>query len=296
MRQIIKNAIKKYSEISGVVLGIALIGVGGYYLWVSYAQNAIFEKKIGELQISLEKSYETIEQLSHEKKELSEALYSEQEKTNEFEKQIGEIAGTVDILERWSKADPELLKKYSKVYFLNENYIPPELSYIDEEFVYNGNENLQIHSKVLPYLQHIIWDAEEEGIDLRIISAYRSFGTQASLKSGYTVTYGSGANVFSADQGYSEHQLGTTVDWTTPELGAGFSDFEETRAYQWLLDHAWQYGFILSYPEENAHYQFEPWHWRFVGVDLARYLYNEDVRFYDMDQREIDNYLISVFD
>lgn len=292
----IKNTIKKYSEISGVVLGVALIGVGGYYLWVSYAQNAIFEKKINELETSLETSYTTIEQLSHEKKELAEALYSEQEKTNEFEQQIREIAGTVDILERWSKTDPELLKKYSKVYFLNENYIPPELSYIDEAFVYNEKENLQIHSKILPYLQHLVWAAEEKDVNLKIISAFRSFGTQASLKSGYTVTYGSGANTFSADQGYSEHQLGTTVDWTTPELGAAFSDFEETRAYQWLLDHAWEYGFILSYPEENSYYQFEPWHWRFVGVDLARYLHNEDLHFYDMDQREIDNYLISVFD
>ena len=108
--------------------------------------------------------------------------------------------------------------------------------------------------------------------------------------------YGSGANSFSADQGYSEHQLGTTIDFTTEEIGASSSVFGKTTAYQWLLENAYKYGFILSYPEANKYYQFEPWHWRFVGRGLAEKLHQEGKNFYDLDQREIDEYLISFFD
>jgi D-alanyl-D-alanine carboxypeptidase len=111
------------------------------------------------------------------------------------------------------------------------------------------------------------------------------------------VTYGSGANAFSADQGYSEHQLGTTFDFTTEGIGGGLvTSFENTPAFAWLKDNAHKYGFTLSYPKDNAYYVYEPWHWRFVGEDLAEDLHEAGKTFYDWDQREIDKYLIKIFD
>jgi D-alanyl-D-alanine carboxypeptidase len=138
--------------------------------------------------------------------------------------------------------------------------------------------------------------ARNAGHELRIISGYRSFHEQSSLKNAYTVTYGSGANSFSADQGYSEHQLGTTVDFTTSSLGSNFTKFDESKAFTWLKENAYKFGFILSYPERNGYYIYEPWHWRFVGVKLSAYLHTNNKHFYDLDQREIDSYLISIFD
>jgi D-alanyl-D-alanine carboxypeptidase len=142
----------------------------------------------------------------------------------------------------------------------------------------------------------MIEDAKEDEVNLLVVSGYRSFETQKSLKSAYSVNYGKGANTFSADQGFSEHQLGTTVDLTTKELGQNFSSFEKTKAYIWLTENAYKYGFTLSYPKGNAFYIFEPWHWRFVGLDLARTLQKEKKTFYDLDQREIDTYLVDIFD
>ena len=84
--------------------------------------------------------------------------------------------------------------------------------------------------------------------------------------------YGSGANSFSADQGYSEHQLGTTVDFSTSSLGGSLNGFDQTEAYEWLDKNAHRFGFILSYSKDNAYYIYEPWHWRFVGKDLALYI------------------------
>ncbi len=268
------------------VLAITGFSTGGYF----YYQIA---QEIIQNTATLEG---TILELEDKNIALSHNLKKEQSKNQSFENQISEIVQTVGVLDKLSKTDEELLQKYSKVYFLNENYIPSELSGIPKEYLLQKERSQQIHTKALPFLEKIIKAAEKNETPIQIISAYRSFGEQSSLKNTYTVSYGSGANKFSADQGYSEHQLGTTVDFTTKALGANFEKFGDSKAYQWLLENAYKYGFILSYPEGNSYYQFEPWHWRFVGTSLANYLHNENLRFYDVEQKKIDAYLINIFD
>ncbi len=229
--------------------------------------------------------------------DLREALDAEQKRNEDFEDQIDEIADTVGVLDKLSSTDPELLQKYSKVYFLNENYIPEKLANIDADFLAPGKKDLTLEARVNDDLENMFEAAAEDGINLRVISAYRSFWDQQSLKSAYTVTYGAtSANRFSADQGYSEHQLGTTVDLTTEELGLNYTTIETTEAYEWLNENAFNYGFILSYPKGNDYYVFEPWHWRFVGKKLARELHRGDRSFYDLEQRELDEYLVTFFD
>lgn len=218
------------------------------------------------------------------------------EKSADFEENLGKISDSVGTLEKLNETDKELLQKYSKVYFLNEHYVPQDLTRIGREYLTDPEKRLQIHTSVQPYLEDMLAAALDDEIEIKVLSAYRSFGEQTSLKANYKVTYGSGANQFSADQGYSEHQLGTTVDLTSPENNLTLNNFQGTRAYEWLKDHAWEYGFTLSYPENNAYYEYEPWHWRFVGKSLARKLYRDGVYFYDMEQREIDKFLLNIFD
>lgn len=226
---------------------------------------------------------------------LEELRYAEN-RNEEFEDQIADINQTVGEISRYTYVDPELLKKYSRVFFLSENYAPTSLIQIDDDWVQN-NESLLLHRDAHPFLERMLENAEDDGIDLRIISAYRSFQRQQSLKNHYTVTYGAGtANEFSADQGYSEHQLGTAVDFTTPELGNSFTNFDTSNAFTWLKNNAHKYGFVLSYPEGNQYYQYEPWHWRFVGIELAEDLYRAGDFFYDWDQRRIDEYRANVFE
>lgn len=237
-----------------------------------------------------------IAELTNKNIELSGQLQMAEDTLSLLGEQVSGLTGTIGTLKKLSETDKELLKKYSKVYFLNENYIPSSLSEIDQQFVYTKGKVLEIHTKVKPHLEDLLSTASTSGLKLLVISAYRSFNTQTSLKTSYKVTYGAGtANSFSADQGYSEHQLGTAVDFTTPAVGSTFSGFSKTAEYQWLLDNAYKYGFILSYPANNSYYTFEPWHWRFVGTALALMLHNENRRFYDLDQREIDKYLVNIF-
>lgn len=227
---------------------------------------------------------------------LSQAVAEAQKQAEDLADDFDDVNDNVEELEKITKTDPELLQKYSKIYFLNEHYTPASLKTISSKWTYEPSRKYQIHGDVYSYLKDLLEDADDDDLNLQIISAFRSFDTQAQLKGSYTVTYGSGANTFSADQGYSEHQLGTTIDFTNPDVGATFSGFAQTEEYEWLQKNAHEYGFTMSYPENNQFYEFEPWHWRFVGEDLAEDLHDDNKFFYDLSQREIDKYIANLFD
>ncbi len=211
---------------------------------------------------------------------------------------VGSISGSVSNLQKLATTDQELLAKYSKVYFLNENYAPMHLAKIPQDVVYSNTREEVFITEALPHLQKMLATAKSAGVNFYVASAYRSFSRQQQIKSDYAVTYGEGtANTFSADQGYSEHQLGTTADFIKSGSGGELSeDFENSDAFTWLTQNAYKYGFTLSYPKGNSHYVYEPWHWRFVGVKLATHLHNNNKGFYDLDQRDIDTYLANLFD
>ncbi|MFZ2769709.1 MAG: M15 family metallopeptidase [Minisyncoccia bacterium] len=224
-------------------------------------------------------------------------LTSAQQNIDTVKNQVGGVEQTVGTLQKLSQTDPELLKKYSKVYFMNENYTPAHLTNIPTEYLYSEKRPEQFLTEAWPFLKNLFDSAKSSGVNLYAKSAYRSFAEQQTLKSVYSVVYGAGtANSFSADQGYSEHQIGTTMDFITSGLGGQLDGFDGTQAYEWLMSNAYRYGFILSYPKGNAYFVYEPWHWRFVGTKLATYLHDNKLNFYDMDQRDIDKYLADTFD
>lgn len=272
-----------------ILLLVAALGFGGYryYKLTGEYQNAWTEL------VMTTTDYESLQATTEE---LRTVLDAEQKKNGTFESQIRAISGTVGSLDKLAKTDPELLQKYSRVFFLNEHYVPPALVTLDASYRYPEEKVLQIHAQVAPHLTDLFEAARKDGVDLYAASAYRSFASQGQLKSSYTVQYGTGANAFSADQGYSEHQLGTTLDFTTKKSGGSFLGFEASPAYTWLTKNAYRYGFVLSYPKDNTYYVYEPWHWRYVGIPLASRLQADKEYFYDLSQRDIDTYLISIFD
>lgn len=194
---------------------------------------------------------------------------------------------TQKIQERAS-FDSELLKKYSRTYFLNENYKPEFLFEVDQ--AYTNGKSIQLLPIAKEKLEEMLSTASTTGLDIKVLSGYRSFTEQSSLKNAYKVRYGSGANAFSADQGYSEHQLGTAVDLIKGENPLSQS-FDTTEEFKWLKDNAHKYGFVLSYPKGNPYYIYEPWHFRYVGVTLATFLYNSNQSFNNIDQRILDAYV-----
>ncbi len=283
------------------ILGVVVIGALGYGIFYLYTNLTAAKTELTSITASYESNLKDLEHRLEEVQSENDSItatLSDQQKTNlKLERQKRRQEDKIDELTKLTTIDPELLKKYSKVYFLSENYVPTELEDIDKEYLSVPSKQTQILADVSPFLDDMLEEAKHDGIVIWVASAYRSFQMQNNLKNAYTVQYGAGtANSFSAEQGYSEHQLGTTLDFTTPGLYGSLNGFEKTTAYQWLLDNAYDHGFILSYPQGNSFYKYEPWHWRFVGVELARELNDEGKYFYDWDQRDIDEYLIKIFD
>ena len=250
----------------------------------------------------LESKISSIESLLGETKDNTETIASILSETltqsDVLQSELSNISQTVGVLEKLNFTDPELLQKYSKIYFLNEHYEPQSLTEIPEEYIYEKDKTIEFQTDAWPFLESMLDEIKNtENGELFIASGYRSFDYQEDLKNSYVIKYGEGtANTFSADQGYSEHQLGTTIDFTTKSLSGNLNGFDKTDEYEWLVENAYKYGFVLSYPKGNTYYRYEPWHWRFVGVSLSTYLKENNMFFYDMDQREIDKYLPNIFD
>ena len=288
------------------IIAFAVLLGGGIYSYVRINRLALsitdLSAKLSLLDTRLSSTTDEFKsEITKTSSSFSEAINQQKNNTavveERLKKEVGTVAGTLNTLQKLSKTDPELLVKYSKVYFLNENYAPDRTVEIPNEYKYSNTKAVSIHADVWPHIKTLIDDAKKNNIEIYVSSGYRSFDEQKYLKSDYRVTYGAGtANQFSADQGYSEHQLGTAVDFITSGIGGDLDRFEGTSAYTWLLANAYKYGFILSYPKNNQYYVFEPWHWRYVGVKLATDLKNQGKNFYDLDQRKIDEYLINVFE
>jgi D-alanyl-D-alanine carboxypeptidase len=124
-------------------------------------------------------------------------------------------------------------------------------------------------------LQKLLDAASNAGIRLKIISSYRSYNTQVSTYNGWVAQYGqTEADTFSARPGYSEHQTGLAVDLGNSDGSCALEIcFGTTTGGQWIATNAVNYGFIIRYPEGKealTGYKYEPWHLRFVGVDLAK--------------------------
>ncbi len=279
-------------------ISIVVIAVSGFTFINLHQNNKQNLAKIEELELNLKLSSESIYNLQTENASLTEKVKIAEENIVSLENKNKKLDDKNDELKKIVSTDPELLKKYSKVYFLNENYEPEDLSTLDSDFVYPSTKEIEFLDQAKGFIDDLMEDAKDDDINILISSGYRSFKEQTSLKGGYRVTYGAGtANSFSAEQGYSEHQLGTAVDFVTSENSYYLTtNFENTKAFKWLQENAYKYGFILSYPKGNTYYQYEPWHWRFVGKDLARKLHRNEMNFYDMEQRDIDRYIGELFD
>lgn len=122
-------------------------------------------------------------------------------------------------------------------------------------------------------------DAKKEGMNIIAMSSYRSYDYQVNLYDNYVATDGKeAADTYSARAGYSEHQTGLAVDVYNKVLP--YTSFEETEEFNWMQENAYKYGFILRFPKDKVNitgYQYESWHYRYVGKEAAKYIHNHDL-------------------
>lgn len=170
--------------------------------------------------------------------------------------------------------DPDLHQLASKEYALPDGYVPPNLQPIPGNWLMGGQSG-SLRADILEALEPMMNDAwEDDGVDLRIRSAYRSYDEQITTFQYWVDTVGEEqARRESAVPGHSEHQLGTTMDFADPYNGWELLEsFADSPSGIWLAEHAWEYGFALSYPEgmeATTGYIYEPWHHRYIGIEAA---------------------------
>lgn len=153
---------------------------------------------------------------------------------------------------------------------LKSDWVPAGLTTVPLPYR-TGDASQRMRAAAKEHLVDMLRAASGNGApDVLCRSPYRSFAVQCSLFASYAADDGCAqANTYSAQAGHSEHQLGTVCDLAKPNGdfidGTGPVD-------TFLAQHAYEYGFIMSYPagtEALTGYQYEPWHWRYVGVKAA---------------------------
>lgn len=180
----------------------------------------------------------------------------------------------------------DLLTIITRQYPVSSDYVPADLVPLSNYFPYyvTVGYDTYIRQEVVEPLQNMINDMYKiDGLAPTILSGYRSYYSQVLARQKWEREYPDRADQLSAPPGTSEHQLGTTVDFGSPMLNNKFhTNFSRTPEGKWLSEHAHTYGFTLSYPMGSfavTRFDYEPWHFRYVGADLATWLHNTGTTF-----------------
>ncbi len=156
----------------------------------------------------------------------------------------------------------------NKYYYLSDTYIPNDLVDVSNSYCYG---KVKITKEAYEAFKEMYTAAKKEGITLIINSGYRSYDEQVSVYNQYRLSKGDEyASAFVARPGYSEHQTGLAIDVFT--YGYNVYEFDQSKAFKWLSNNAYKYGFIMRYPsdkEDITGFGYESWHYRYIGKNNA---------------------------
>lgn len=159
---------------------------------------------------------------------------------------------------------------------LPHNYIPKDLELLNVNYAY---ENKYMQREAKEMFEQLSSDAAKLGYKIIATSTYRTYDYQKDLYNFYVKDKGLDyADKCSARPGHSEHQTGLAVD--VEGSNASYDDFEKSKEFNWMMENAHKYGFILRYPKGKEHitgFKYEPWHYRYIGKDAATIIYNEKI-------------------
>jgi len=195
-----------------------------------------------------------------------------------------EVRRKLDILARTRLPSPppsdtcdDLMVLVDREHRLPPGYSPPNLVSVEAHGapVYGGE--MMLRRGAAEQLGRMARAASAADEEILVSSAYRSYAQQGTAFARLVSIYGmERARWTSAPPGQSQHQLGTAVDFTNSAVGYEIhKSFGRTTASAWLMEHAPEYGFVMSYPnhkETETGYRWEPWHYRYVGTENARRL------------------------
>lgn len=170
----------------------------------------------------------------------------------------------------------------NKFYLLGSDYEPSDLVTISQTYSW-GDKGSQKVRKVAYDAFLEMWNAaSNDGYYLMVSSSYRSYSEQEIVYENYKKNRGQKyADSIAARPGSSEHQTGLTLDIFS-KTNSNKNTFKDTEVAKWLKDNSYRFGLILRYPEELVNvtgYNYESWHFRYVGKEVAKYIYENNISF-----------------
>lgn len=192
------------------------------------------------------------------------------------------ILGIPEIKDVLTYDDGDLLVLVNKYHGVVRDYIPENMVEVDHAMA--AWDGIKIKKEAYDAFTELFRDAEAQGYTLCICSGFRSYDDQQELFLGNLESEGEEyAHLFSAYPGRSEHHTGLAIDITSPSMDWALSqDFADYAEGKWLSEHCQDYGFILRYPEGKENitgYGYEPWHFRYVGKDVAKEIMSKGITF-----------------
>ena len=168
-----------------------------------------------------------------------------------------------------------IVNKYN---YLKEEFEAKEIVDVKNWYCYGENK---ANKEAYEHFIEMFNAAKESNLKIVISSGYRSYNEQKETYDSYVERYGAKkADTLAARPGYSEHETGLALDITTG--GATKDTFDTTDEFKWLQENSYKFGFILRYPkgkEKITGFDYEPWHYRYVGLDLAEKIYKEGITY-----------------
>ncbi len=180
-----------------------------------------------------------------------------------------------------TKKTPFLNRDYilvNKYLYLDETYVPEQLESISTQYSRSG---MKLVRTAKDAFENMAKAALDDGMKIIAMSSYRGYDYQVNLYNRYVTSDGvEAADTYSARPGFSEHQTGLCVDIYDGVVD--YTNFEQSKSFHWMQENAHKYGFILRYPKDMEHitgYQYESWHYRYVGEKIATYIYKNNITF-----------------
>jgi len=263
-------------------------------LGYSKEESNIIEEKLTEEQVNKileqEKNDDLIPLIQEKyflKKNLDTYIeYIESEEETDF-KDVVAIVNT-HANNKWYSKELETLESLNekmnvnKFYALKSDYVPENMKNISLDYSYGTLGDNKLIDYAYDKFIDLVNAAKDEGYFLMVTSSYRDYESQKEIYDYRKSTQGERkADETAARPGHSEHQTGLVVDMTSKKEPSDV-EFTESMAYKWLKENAHLYGFIERYPEGKTYitgYSPESWHWRYVGVDIATAMYEEQITF-----------------
>lgn len=299
-----KRKIKKKPIV--IIFGIALIILGIIYLVKTISYHKTYEYKLIKVGYSKEeiielnklkdttKDYllsieynEDVISLLKEKYFIEKNLKKYLKYFKENRKNITDVISIVNVgsYNEWytntkkSDISKDELMLTNKFYSLDNSYNSDNMVSVSKQYSYGDNQ--MVTSETFDAFLNMYNAAKKQDLTLIINSSYRSYEDQEEIYNEYKSTRGEEfANKIAAKPGFSEHQTGMAIDIQT--YGSTASTFEDFDEFKWLKDNAHKYGFILRYPKDKEYltgYEYESWHYRYVGIEAATYIYKNNITF-----------------